>query len=102
MPTSEQIITIDPETIRSWVEERGGEPMKKRGTGHSGMDPAILDVAFPGSDDATLEPFAWDEWLAELEEQRLAALLQDIDDASTIKVVRRDRVVMSDPSKEGK
>ncbi len=47
MATSEQVITINPDTIRAWVEERGGEPMKKRGTGHSTMDPAILAIASP-------------------------------------------------------
>ena len=96
MATSEQIITADPERVRAWIEERDGAPMKKRGTGHSGMDPAILDIAFPGAEkDPSLEPFGWDEWLNELDEQRLAAVMQDLDDRSTIKVVRRDRVVMT-------
>ncbi|MEA2194917.1 MAG: hypothetical protein QOG42_1351 [Solirubrobacteraceae bacterium] len=96
MATSEQIITADPERIRAWTEERGGAPMKKRGTGHSGMDPAILYVAFPGAaEDPSLEPFDWDEWLVELDEQRLAAVMGGEGADSTLKVVRRDRVVMS-------
>jgi len=96
MTTSEQIITADPERVRAWIDERNGAPMKKRGTGLSGMDPAILYVAFPGaSEDPTLEPFGWDEWLNQLDEQRLAAVMQDLDDRSTVKVVRRDRVVMT-------
>jgi hypothetical protein len=96
MATSEQIITADPERVRAWIEERGGTPMKKRGTGYSGMDPAILDVAFPGDDeDPSLEPFGWDEWLNELDEQRLAAVMGANGETPTIKVVRRDRVVMT-------
>lgn len=95
MATSEQIITADPERVRAWIEERDGTPMKKRGTGHSGMDPAILYVGFPGDEDETLEPFGWDEWINELDEQRLAAVMQDIEDKSTVKIVRRDRVVMT-------
>ncbi len=96
MATSEQIITADPEKIRAWAQERGAEPMKKRGTGHSAMDPAVLGLAFPeGREDASLEPFGWDEWLNELDEQRLAAVLGGEGAASTIKVVRRDRVVMT-------
>jgi hypothetical protein len=99
MSTSDQIITADPERVRAWVEERGGTPMKKRGTGHSGMDPAILYVALPGTEDASLEPFGWDEWLNELDEQRLAAVMGGEGADSTIKVVRRDRVVMTaDPA----
>lgn len=96
MSPIEQIITIDPDEIRGWAEERGATPMKKRGTGHSGMDPAILDLAFPGREDQSLEPLDWDAWLGELDEQGLAAILQGEGADSTIKVVRRDRVVMSE------
>ncbi len=95
MAASEQTITIDPHTIRAWVQERGGEPMKKRGTGHSSMDPAILAVAFPGPADPSLEPLAWEEWLAELDGQELAAVMQGDGADSMVKIVRKDRVVMS-------
>lgn len=96
MATTDQIITINPDTIRTWADERGGTPMKKRGTGHSSMDPAILEVAFPGAEeDTSLEPFGWDEWLAELAEQELATVLQGEGADSTIKVVRKDKVVMT-------
>ena len=95
MAASEQIITIDPDTIRAWVEERGGEPMKKRGTGHSTMDPAILAVTFPGTDDQSLEPLSWEDWLAQLDEQELAAVMQGEGADSMVKIVRKDRVVMS-------
>jgi hypothetical protein len=96
MATSEQIITIDPERIRAWAQERGGAPMKKRGTGHSGMDPVILAVAFPGAkEDPSVESFGWDEWLAEFDAQELAAVMGGEGAESTIKAVRRDRVVMT-------
>jgi hypothetical protein len=96
MATSDPIITADPDRVRAWIEERGGTPMKKRGTGHSGMDPAILGVAFPGEDeDPSLEPMDWEAWLNELDEQRLAAVMDAYDDRPTLKVVRRDRVVMT-------
>lgn len=96
MSTSDQIISADPDRVRAWAEERGGTPMKKRGTGHSGMDPAILAIAFPGArEDASLEPFDWHEWLDELDEQRLAAVMHGDGAGSTIKIVRRDRVVMT-------
>jgi len=96
MATSEQTITINPDTIRSWAQERDGAPMRKRGTGHSSMDPSILGMVFGGAEDRSLEPMEWDAWLAELDEQELAAVLQgEGADGSTIKIVRRDRVVMT-------
>ena len=96
MSPIEQIITIDPDEIRGWAEERGATPAKKRGTGHSGMDPAILDLAFPGKEDRSLEPFDWEDWFSELDEQRLAAILWGEGAESTIKIMRRDRVVMTE------
>ena len=96
MSPVEQIITIDPDEIRGWAGERGATPAKKRGTGQSGMDPAVLDLAFPGKEDPSLEPLDWDGWFSELDEQRLAAILWGEGAQSTIKVMRRDRVVMSE------
>jgi hypothetical protein len=96
MATSEQIITADPERIRAWAQERGGTPMKKRGTGHSGMDPAILGMAFEGGrEDPSLEPIDWERFDVELDEQRLAAIMHGEGAESTMKIVRRDRVVMT-------
>ena len=96
MTTSEQIITADPERIRAWAQQRGGTPMKKRGTGNSGMDPAILGMVFEGGrEDPSLEPIEWDRFDQELDEQRLAAVMQGEGAASTIKILRRDRVVMT-------
>jgi hypothetical protein len=96
MATSEQIITADPERIRAWAQERGGTPMKKRGTGLSGMDPAILGMTFEGGrEDPSLEPIDWERFDTELDEQRLAAIMHGDGPDSTIKIVRRDRVVMT-------
>jgi hypothetical protein len=96
MATSEQIITADPARIRAWAEQRGGTPMKKRGTGHNTMDPAILGMTFDGGrEDPSLEPIDWDRFDAELDEQRLAAVMDGEGAGSTIKIVRRDRVVMT-------
>lgn len=100
MSPVEQIITADPDEIRGWAEARDAQPMKKRGTGHSGMDPAVLALAFPHKDDPSLEPFDWDDWFNELDEQRLAAILWGEGAESTIKIMRRDRVVMSAPEKK--
>ncbi|HEV2777487.1 MAG TPA: hypothetical protein VGV90_17995 [Solirubrobacteraceae bacterium] len=101
MAGSEQIITLHPDTIRDWVQARGGEPVKKRGTGHSSMDPAVLDIAFPGKADASVEPIGWEEWLTHLDEQELAAVMQGEGADSMIKIMRKDRVVMSGEGSTG-
>ena len=70
--------------------------MKVRGTGSSGMDPAVLVVVFPSAKpNLSLEPLGWDEWLAELDDQQLAAVMRDAGDVHTFKVMRKDRVVMT-------
>jgi hypothetical protein len=69
--------TIDHETIRRWVEERGGEPAAVRGTG-TGDDPGILRIDFPGgAGEDQLEHISWDEWFEKFEESNLAFLYQD-------------------------
>jgi len=95
MTASEQIITADPERIRAWAQERGGEPMRMRGTGQSISDPAILGMTFGGAEKPTLEPISWEDWVRELDEQALAAILDGDGAGSTIKVVRREKVVMT-------
>ena len=95
MATSEQIITADPERIRAWAQERDGEPMRMRGTGQSTTDPAILDMAFGGAEKPSLEPISWEDWIRELDEQALAAILDGDGAGSTIKVVRREKVVIT-------
>ena len=40
-------ITTDHDTIRQWVEERGGSPARVKGTGTEG-DPGLLRIDFPG------------------------------------------------------
>ncbi len=96
MARSEEIVTINPDVIREWVQARDGEPMKMRGTGSSGMDPAVLVVVFPGApENPSLEPLGWDEWLTELGDQELAAVMRGEGADSTFKVIRKDRVVMT-------
>ena len=67
--------TADHETIRSWVEERGGRPARLKGTGN-GDDAGLLRSDYPGRDDS-LEEIALGEWSDAFEENRLAFLYQD-------------------------
>ncbi len=74
---SESERTTDHDTIRRWVEERGGRPAAVKGTG-GGDDAGVLRIDFPGQgEDAALEPLSWDEFFEKFEESQLAFLYQD-------------------------
>ncbi|HKR98669.1 MAG TPA: hypothetical protein VJU79_04050 [Candidatus Dormibacteraeota bacterium] len=86
--------TTDHEEIRRWAEERGGRPVRVRGTGDDD-DPGILRIDFPGgAGEESLEPISWDEWFQKFDERNLALLYQEEKadgEASTFfKLVRRD------------
>ncbi len=69
--------TTDHETIRRWVEERGGHPATVRRTGDE-EDPGILRIDYPGyTGEGTLEPITWDAFFEKFDEKRLAFLYQD-------------------------
>ncbi len=69
--------TTDHDTIRNWVEERGGKPAAVAATG-SGDDPGIIRIDFPGySGEDSLEEISWDEWFEAFEENNLAFVYQD-------------------------
>ncbi|MDQ4078377.1 MAG: hypothetical protein M3220_19290 [Chloroflexota bacterium] len=69
--------TTDHETIKKWVEERGGYPATVKDTG-SEEDPGILRIDFPGySGEDSLERISWDAFFEAFEENNLAFLYQD-------------------------
>ncbi len=69
--------TTDHDTIRNWVEERGGKPAAVAATG-SRDDPGIIRVDFAGySGEDSLEEISWDEWFEAFEENNLAFVYQD-------------------------
>jgi len=69
--------TTDHETIRTWVEERGGSPARVKRTGRAG-DPGILRIDFPGfSGQQSLEPISWDQFFAAFDRNQLAFIYQD-------------------------
>jgi hypothetical protein len=74
----ESSTTTDHDTIRRWIEQRGGRPATVRGTEHSGEQAGILRVDFPGrGEDQKLEPLDWDEFFEKFEQSELAFLHQD-------------------------
>jgi hypothetical protein len=69
--------TTDHETIRSWVEERGGRPARVKGTGGNG-DAGLLRIDYPGrGDDEALEEIDWAAFFEAFEENGLAFLYQE-------------------------
>ena len=95
MATTETKTITDHETIRRWVEERGGRPATVRGTGDTG-DVGVLRIDFPGgAGGESLEPISWDEWFEKFEQQGLAAVYQEEravgEDSTFLRLVRRDR-----------
>jgi hypothetical protein len=91
--------TIDHDTIRKWVEGKGGCPAqvkRTRGKNNTG----ILRIDFPGySGKETLEQISWDEFFKKFEEEKLAFLYQDEPDSRFNKLVKRDSVEVEEKKK---
>lgn len=69
--------TTDHDTIRQWVEDRGGSPATVKAT-EKGDDPGLLRINFPGySGEGRLENISWDEFFKKFDEKNLAFLYQD-------------------------
>jgi hypothetical protein len=74
---SETKTTIDHTQIKQWVEERGGNPARVKGTNKKGTA-GVLVVDYPGySGTETLEAISWEEFFQGFEENKLAFLYQD-------------------------
>ncbi|MCE5186501.1 MAG: hypothetical protein LLF76_10290 [Planctomycetaceae bacterium] len=70
-------ITTDHETIRKWVEERGGKPAAVKRT-RKGDEIGIIRIDFPGySGEESLEPISWEEFFDEFEDSKLAFVFQE-------------------------
>jgi hypothetical protein len=69
--SSEAKTTTDREEIRQWVEERGGNAARVKGT-------QLLRIDYPGyTGEDTLEAISWDEFFETFEASNLAFLYQD-------------------------
>lgn len=71
--------TTDHDTIRKWVEDRGGWPARVDAPGHN-QGSGILRINFDdpgGDDDENLERIGWDEFFKGFEDNDLAFLHQD-------------------------
>jgi hypothetical protein len=92
MPRTEKsaVTTTDHDTIRKWVEERGGHPASVKGTGDKN-DPGLLRIDFPGySGEGKLEEVSWDEFFKGFEDNQLAFLYEEDKNSRFSKLIRRD------------
>ncbi len=70
--------TTDHETIRQWVEERGGRPSAVKRTREEGEEIGIIRIDFPGySGGESLEEISWDEWFEKFDDSDLVFLYQE-------------------------
>ena len=75
--SAESKVTTNQDEIKSWVEERGGQPARVKSTGDDDS-PGVLRIDYPGfSGEGTLEPITWEEFFEAFEENNLAFLYQE-------------------------
>ena len=83
--------TTNHNTIKKWVEARGGTPSRVKGTGTDETDPGILRIDFPGySGEDTLEAIEWEEFFEAFEDNELAFLYQDEKNSRFNKLIARN------------
>ena len=79
MPTadSESKVTTDHDEIKAWVEARGGQPARVKGTENKSGS-GVLRIDYPGfSGEDTLETITWEEFFTSFEDNNLAFLYQE-------------------------
>lgn len=70
--------TRDHDTIRAWVEKRGGVPSVVKGTAKKKDGDGILRIDFPGySGEDSLQEISWDEFFRKFDESKLEFLYQE-------------------------
>jgi hypothetical protein len=82
--------TTDHDTVRRWVESKGGKPAAVDRT-HQGGDVGIIRLMFqdaPHSEHDELVEISWDEFFEEFEKRQLALLYEP--DSMFNKIVGRD------------
>lgn len=92
-------ITTDHETIKRWVQERGGKPANIRESKKQGESAGILGINFPGySGEEIFEPISWKDFFAKFDKENLAFQYQDRTPAGEpsrfVKLIRRGNVGM--------
>lgn len=75
--SAESKTTTNHDEIRTWVEEREGQPARIKDTGDDNS-PGVLRIDYPGfSGEGTLEAITWEEFFEAFDENNLAFLYQE-------------------------
>lgn len=70
--------TRDHDTIRAWVEKRGGVPSIVKGTATKKDGGGILRIDFPGySGEDSLQKISWEEFFQKFDDSKLEFLYQE-------------------------
>ncbi len=70
--------TTDHQTIKQWIQERGGVPATVEETAETPDGIGILRVDFPhGHRNDSLSTISWEDFFAKFDESRLAFLHED-------------------------
>lgn len=94
-------VTTNHETIRNWVEKKGGKPAAVAHT-HQGADVGIVRIMFPDapqSEHQALTEISWEEFFKEFERRKLALLYEE--DSLFSKIIGRETVEGRGRSKSG-
>lgn len=68
-------LTTNHDTIRNWVEDRGGQPSTVKDTDHG---VGILRIDFPGySGEDSLQHISWEDFFQKFDDNGLAFLYQE-------------------------
>jgi hemerythrin superfamily protein len=93
--------TIGHDTIRHWVQRRGGKPAHIEST-RRGADPGILRIDVPGlGGPHALRELAWDEFFEWFDRNNLALLYHDEESSRFNKLVNRHAVALVDQVQPG-
>ena len=85
--------TTSHDTIRKWVEKRGGHPAMVAATERNGREGGLLRIDFDepgGNDDTGLHRISWDEFFDVFDKNDLAFLRQEEGDSRFNKFVERE------------
>lgn len=70
-------VTTDHDEIKQWVEKRGGNPARVKGT-ESKNSAGLLRIDYPGfSGEQRLEEISWEEFFEAFDKNGLAFLYQE-------------------------
>ena len=95
-------VTTNHKEIQRWVEARGGQPSRVKGTNED-RGSGVLVIDYPGySGEETLEQITWEEFFEGFEENQLAFLYEDEEKSRFSKLVSRETAEEKKAARSGR